>query len=73
MYVIPLIVVLAIALLTIGWAGTPIFALIIFAVLFVGFLAYAGISRRADQKVDLHPARGAEKGPHEPSDSTLGR
>jgi positive regulator of sigma E activity len=71
MYVIPLIVIVALALLTIGWAGTPIFALIIFALLFAGFLAYAGLSRRADQKVDFHPAHGAEKGPHEPSDSAL--
>jgi hypothetical protein len=71
MYVIPLIVIVVLALLTVGWAGTPIFALIIFALLFLGFLVYVGFSRRSDQEVDLHPARGAEKGPHEPSDSAL--
>jgi hypothetical protein len=47
MYVIP-IVVLAIVI-AIGAVWSPIFALIIAVPLFVIFLAYVGLSRRADE------------------------
>jgi hypothetical protein len=50
-YVIPILVLALV--IVIGAVWSPIFALIIAVPLFVIFLAYAGFSRRADQR----PAR----------------
>ena len=49
MYVIPLVLIVLIGLVAVAWS--PIFALIFFVIGFVAFLAYAGISRRADEKL----------------------
>jgi positive regulator of sigma E activity len=49
MYLIPIVLIILLALIAVAWS--PIFALIFFAIGFVGFLAYAGLSRRADQKL----------------------
>ncbi|MDQ3725384.1 MAG: SoxR reducing system RseC family protein [Actinomycetota bacterium] len=49
MYAIPIALIILVALIAVAW--TPIFALIIFAIGFVAFLAYAGLSRRADEKL----------------------
>jgi hypothetical protein len=47
MYVIPLVLIIVLALIAVAWS--PIFALILFVIGFVAFLAYAGLSRRADE------------------------
>jgi flagellar biosynthesis/type III secretory pathway M-ring protein FliF/YscJ len=49
MYFIPLALILLIALIAVAWS--PIFAVIVFVVGFIAFLAYAGMSRRADEKL----------------------
>ena len=49
MYVIPLVLIVLLALVAVAWS--PIFALFFFAIGFVAFLAYAGLSRRADEKL----------------------
>lgn len=49
MYAIPLIILIVLALIAVAWS--PIFALIIAVPAFVLFLAYVGVSRRADEKV----------------------
>ncbi|HEV2789900.1 MAG TPA: hypothetical protein VGV69_01205 [Solirubrobacterales bacterium] len=49
MYAIPIVLIVLLALVAVAWS--PIFALIIFAIGFVAFLAYAGMSRRADEKL----------------------
>jgi hypothetical protein len=71
MYVIPLVLIILVGIIAVAW--TPIFAVLAFIVLFALFLAYVGISRRADQTRGLNRAKGAERGPHEPSDSAVGR
>jgi hypothetical protein len=50
MYVIPLVVLVVLALIAVAWS--PIFALIIAVPAFVLFLAYTGMSRRADEKIE---------------------
>lgn len=52
-YVIPLIVLIVMALIAVAWS--PIFALIIAVPAFILFLAYIGISRRADEKIKAPP------------------
>lgn len=49
MYVIPIVLIVLLALIAVAWS--PIFALVFFVIGFVGFLAYAGMSRRADEKL----------------------
>jgi len=49
MYLIPIALVVLVALIAVAWS--PIFALIIFALAFVAFLAWAGANRRADEKL----------------------
>ncbi|HVD38845.1 MAG TPA: hypothetical protein VNC15_08445 [Solirubrobacterales bacterium] len=49
MYVIPIVLIILLALIAVAWS--PIFALIFFAIGFVAFLAYAGLNRRADEKL----------------------
>ena len=49
MYAIPLALFIVLALVAVAWS--PIFALIFFVIGFVAFLAYTGLSRRADEKL----------------------
>jgi positive regulator of sigma E activity len=49
MYVIPLILLVLIGIIAVAW--TPIFAVIFFVIFLVGFFAYVGMSRRADEKI----------------------
>jgi len=49
MYLIPIVLIILLALIAVAWS--PIFALIFFVIGFVAFLGYAGLSRRADQKL----------------------
>jgi positive regulator of sigma E activity len=49
MYIVPLIVIILLVLAVGFW--TPIFAVGIAAVFFIGFLVYVGFSRRSDQQV----------------------
>lgn len=49
MYLIPIALIVVLALVAVAWS--PIFALIFFVFGFLAFLAYAGMSRRADEKL----------------------
>jgi hypothetical protein len=70
MYVVPLIVILLLAIVAVAWS--PIFAVIIFAIFFALFLAYVGLSRRADQgSVGTPEARAAERGRQEEADARI--
>lgn len=50
MYAIPLAALILLALVAVAWS--PIFAVIVAVPLFVTFLVYVGMSRRADEKID---------------------
>jgi hypothetical protein len=70
MYVVPLIVIILLAIVAVAWS--PIFAVVIFAIFFVLFLAYVGFSRRADQGVVGSPeARAAERGRQEEAETRI--
>ena len=69
MYWIPLALIILIALVAVAWS--PIFAVVFFVIAFIGFLAYAGLSRRADEKLappeqpgrqPQHEAHGGDTG-----------
>lgn len=62
MYLIPLVLIVLLALVAVAWS--PIFALVIFAVAFVAFLGYVGLSRRADEKM-TPPASPGRQPQHE--------
>jgi hypothetical protein len=49
MYWIPLVLIILLALIAVAWS--PIFALVFFVIAFVCFLAYSGLSRRADEQL----------------------
>lgn len=49
MYLIPIAVIIVLALIAVAWS--PIFALILFVIGFVAFLAYAGMRPRADEQL----------------------
>lgn len=68
MYAIPLILIIVLALIAVAWS--PIFALIFFVIGFVGFLAYAGLSRRADEK--LAPPEQPGRQPQHENDAGTG-
>ena len=68
MYLIPLLVIIFLSLIAMAW-GSPIFAIIIFAVLFLLFLAYIGVSRRADQQATTPEGRAAERGRREEAEA----
>jgi hypothetical protein len=57
MYLIPIVLIILLAMIAVAWS--PIFALIFFVIGFVAFLAYVGLSRRADEKLapPEHPGR----------------
>lgn len=47
MIFVPLVAIIILALIAVAW--NPIFALVLFAIFFVGYLVWVGMSRRADQ------------------------
>lgn len=49
MYLIPIVLIIVLALIAVAWS--PIFALIIFAIAFVAFLAFVAMRPRADEKL----------------------
>jgi len=69
MYVIPLVAIILLALVAVAWS--PIFAMVIFAIFFVLFLAYVGLSRRADQEGGTPEARAAEQGRREEAETRI--
>jgi len=69
MYVVPLIAIVLLAIVAVAWS--PIFAVIAFAILFLLFLAYVGVSRRADQTVGTPEARAAERGRQEEAETRI--
>jgi hypothetical protein len=69
MYLIPLVAIVFLALIAVAWS--PFFALVIFAILFILFLGYVGVSRRADQKGTTPAARAAERGRREEAETRI--
>jgi uncharacterized membrane protein len=69
MYVIPLIVFILLAIVAVAWS--PIFAVVVFAIFFVLFLAYVGLTRRADQSIGSPGARAAERGREEGAETRI--
>jgi hypothetical protein len=69
MYVIPLIAIVLLAIVAVAWS--PIFAVVIFAIFFALFLAYAGLSRRADEEGGTPEARAAEQGRREEAETRI--
>jgi positive regulator of sigma E activity len=69
MYLVPLIAIIVLALIAVAWS--PIFALVIFAILFVLYLAYVGLSRRSDQEGTTPEARAADRGRQEAADTRI--
>lgn len=68
MYAIPIVLIILLALVAVAWS--PIFALIFFAIGFVAFLAYAGLNRRADEK--LTPPEQPGRQPQHENDADTG-
>jgi hypothetical protein len=62
MYLIPIALLILLAMIAVAWS--PIFALIFFAIGFVVFLGYVGLSRRADEKL-APPERPGRQPQHE--------
>jgi len=69
MYLIPLAAIVILALIAVAWS--PIFALVIFAILFALFLGYVGVSRRADQKATTPEGRAATRGREEEAQTRI--
>jgi hypothetical protein len=68
MYAIPIVVLFFLALIAVAWS--PLFALIVFVPAFIAFLAYVGMSRRADQKIA--PPQASATGPSHEDDTDTG-
>lgn len=68
MYLIPIALIVLIALIAVAWS--PIFALIIFVIGFVVFLAWAASNRRADEK--LAPPEQPGRKPQNEDDTPTG-
>lgn len=66
MYLIPIIAIVFLALIAVAWS--PVFALILFAIGFVAFLAFVGSQRRADEK--LAPPEQPGPQPHHEDPAT---
>jgi hypothetical protein len=66
MYLIPIAVIILLALIAVAWS--PFFALIIFAIGFVAFLAYAAMRPRADEQ--LAPPEQPGRQPHHEDEQT---
>lgn len=49
MYAIPIAALIVLALVAVAWS--PIFAVVLFALFFIAFLAYSGLRPRADEAV----------------------
>jgi hypothetical protein len=63
-------VLVLLAVVAVAWS--PIFAVIAFAIFFVVFLGYIGLSRRADQDALATPeARAAERGRQEEAETPI--
>jgi hypothetical protein len=69
MYAIPIVAIVVLALIAVAWS--PLFALIIFVPVFIAFLAYVGMSRRADQKITPPQAAAAGSGHEDDTDTGL--
>ncbi|MFN8163310.1 MAG: hypothetical protein U0R26_05660 [Solirubrobacterales bacterium] len=70
MYLIPLILIVLLALVAVAWS--PIFALVIFAAVFLAYLAFVGMSRRSDQQgVGTPESRAAERGRREEAETRI--
>lgn len=70
MYIVPLLILLLIAIVAVAWS--PIFAVFAFIVFFALFLAYVGLSRRADEGAAATPAaRAAERGREEEAETRI--
>jgi hypothetical protein len=69
MYVVPLILLILLAIVAVAWS--PIFAVIVFAIFFVLFLGYVGLSRRADDVQGTPGARAAEQGRREEAETRI--
>jgi len=69
MYVVPLVAIVLLAIVAVAWS--PIFAVVVFAILFFLFLAYVGVSRRADQTIGTPEARAAERGRQEEAETRI--
>ena len=69
MYVIPLLAIILLAIVAVAWS--PIFAVVAFAIFFLLFLVYAGMSRRADEKGGTPEARAAEQGRREEAETRI--
>jgi hypothetical protein len=69
MYIVPLIAIILLAIVAVAWS--PIFAVIIFAIFFVLFLAYVGLSRRANLSAGTPEARAAERGRREEAETRI--
>jgi hypothetical protein len=68
MYLIPIVLIILLALIAGAWS--PIFALIIFAIGFVVFLAYVAMRPRADEK--LAPPEQPGRQPHNEDETPTG-
>jgi Flp pilus assembly protein TadB len=68
MYLIPIALIVLLALIAVAWS--PIFALIFFVIGFVAFLVYAGMARRADEK--LAPPERPGRQPHHENEVPTG-
>jgi hypothetical protein len=69
MYVIPIVVIVILALIAVAW--TPVFALIFFVIFMIGFFAYVGMSRRADQQISPPQAPGQTTAASDDEDTGL--
>jgi hypothetical protein len=68
MYLIPIVLIVLVALIAVAWS--PIFALVVFVLGFIAFLAWAGTNRRADEK--LAPPEQPGPQPHNETDTPTG-
>ena len=68
MYLIPIALIILLALIAVAWS--PIFALILFAIGFVAFLAYAAMKPRADERLAPPETPGAQ--PHHEDETPTG-
>ena len=59
MYLIPIVLMLLLAIVAVAWS--PVFAVIVAAILFVAFLAYVGLKPRVDEKIEPPTGRGADE------------
>ena len=69
MYIVPLILLILLAIVAVAWS--PIFAVVAFAIFFVLFLGYVGLSRRADEEQATPGARAAERGRQEEAETRI--